>query len=150
MNTTVHPKTAAFPTDARLYLKGLRKVVQEPKRAGMGLQQSYTLLAVQAFLLNERYGKAKQMKRARRMQKRLKVYRRRGVSGYERKLVAGSAHQEAFSAWLPRIERILILQRHDQHKLYSVHAPKVECLAKDKADKPYECGGHVSVRRKSV
>jgi len=36
-------------------------------------------------------------------------------------------------------------QRHDKHKVYSVHAPEVECLAKGKAHKPYEFGVKVSV-----
>ncbi|HUK81710.1 MAG TPA: transposase [Verrucomicrobiae bacterium] len=36
-------------------------------------------------------------------------------------------------------------QPHDQHKLYSVHAPEVECLAKGKAHKRYEFGRKVSL-----
>jgi IS5 family transposase len=36
-------------------------------------------------------------------------------------------------------------QRHDKNKVYSVHEPEVECIAKGKAGKPYEFGNKVSV-----
>jgi len=74
VDTTVQPKAVAFPTDARLYLKGLRTLVREAQHAGVPLRQSYTRLATRAFVQHGRYAKAKQFKRARRMQKKLKVY----------------------------------------------------------------------------
>jgi len=42
--------------------------------------------------------------------------------------------------WLERAERIRTQQRKDKNKLYALHAPEVECLAKGKARKPYEFG----------
>jgi hypothetical protein len=42
--------------------------------------------------------------------------------------------------WLERAERIRTQQRNDKNKLYALHAPEVECLAKGKARKPYEFG----------
>jgi IS5 family transposase len=42
-------------------------------------------------------------------------------------------------------ERLLAQQRHDSQKLYSIHAPEVECIAKGKAHKRYEFGCKVSV-----
>ena len=36
-------------------------------------------------------------------------------------------------------------RREDSHKLYSIHAPEVECIAKGKAHKKYEFGVKVSV-----
>jgi IS5 family transposase len=41
--------------------------------------------------------------------------------------------------------RIYAQQRRDKHKVYSVHEPAVECIAKGKAGKPYEFGNTVSV-----
>lgn len=51
----------------------------------------------------------------------------------------------ALKSLLERGERILRQQRHDTQKLYSVHAPEVECIAKGKAHKPYEFGCKVVV-----
>ena len=145
VDTTVQPKAVAFPTDARLYLKGLRTLVREAKRAGLVLRQSYTRLAAQAFLQHGRYAKAKQMKRARRMQKKLKVYLGRVYRDVKRKLTTLPELQANFQNLLPRLDQLLSQQRQDKQKLYSVHAPEVECLAKGKAHKPYEFGVKVSV-----
>jgi IS5 family transposase len=46
---------------------------------------------------------------------------------------------------LHRAKRLLAQQRTDREKLYSVHAPEVECLAKGKVQKRYEFGCKVSV-----
>ena len=145
VDTTVQPKAVAFPTDARLYLKGLRTLVREAKREGLGLRQSYTRLARQTFLQHGRYAKAKQMKRARRMQKKLKVYLGRVFRDVQRKLLALPEQPSKLQALLSRIEQVLTQQRQDTGKLYSVHAPEVECLAKGKAHKPYEFGVKVSL-----
>lgn len=41
--------------------------------------------------------------------------------------------------------RILTQKRDDKNKIYSLHAPEVECLAKGKAHKKYEFGCKVSI-----
>ncbi len=41
--------------------------------------------------------------------------------------------------------RLLTQPRHDRNRLYSLHTPEVECIAKGKAHKKYEFGGKVSV-----
>ncbi len=83
------------------------------------------------------------MKQARRMQKMLKVNLRPVYRDVQRKLAASPAQQATFQDLLGRMERLLTQQRQDKNKLYSVHAPEVECLAK--AHKLYEFGLKVSV-----
>jgi IS5 family transposase len=109
------------------------------------LRQSYTRLALKAFVQHGRYAKAKQFKRARRMQRHLKVYLGRVYRDLHRKLAARPELVTNFQELLGRIERLLTQQRKDKGKLYSVHAPEVECLAKGKAHRPYEFGVKVSV-----
>ncbi len=41
--------------------------------------------------------------------------------------------------------RIINQKRNDKNKVYSVHAPEVECISKGKAHKRYEFGCKVSV-----
>lgn len=43
------------------------------------------------------------------------------------------------------MERLLKQQPKDSHKLYSLHAPEVECIGKGKVRQPYEFGVKVSV-----
>ncbi|MGF6608495.1 IS5 family transposase [Paraburkholderia sp. WSM4175] len=44
-----------------------------------------------------------------------------------------------------RTKRILAQKAKDKNKLYALHAPEVECLAKGKARTPYEFGVKVSI-----
>ena len=46
---------------------------------------------------------------------------------------------------IDRTKRILSQKPKDKNKLYALHAPEVECLAKGKARKPYEFGVKVSI-----
>jgi IS5 family transposase len=46
---------------------------------------------------------------------------------------------------LKRGRRIYEQKKDDQHKLYSLHAPEVECIAKGKAHKKYKFGCKVAL-----
>ena len=46
---------------------------------------------------------------------------------------------------LQTAHRIYAQQKHDKNKIYSVHEPDVQCIAKGKAGKQYEFGNKVSV-----
>ena len=53
--------------------------------------------------------------------------------------------RKALDDLLARGGRILAQQRKDKNKLYALHAPEVECIAKGKARTPYEFGVKVSI-----
>ena len=42
-------------------------------------------------------------------------------------------------------KRLLAQQKQDKHKLYSLHAPEVECISKGKTHKRYEFGVKASI-----
>lgn len=142
VDTTVQGKAVAFPTDARLYHKARRALVRAAQAASINLRQTYARLGKQALARQGRYAHAKQMKRAWRETKRLRQYLGRVIRDLRRKCPQPGP---AMGLLLERAERILRQQRHDTQKLYSVHAPEVECIAKGKAHKPYEFGCKVSV-----
>ncbi len=142
VDTTVQEKAVAFPTDARLYHKARRALVRAARAAGIDLRQTYVRLGQQALARQGRYAQARQMKRARRETKRLRQYLGRVIRDIRRKCPRPAP---ALKSLLERSERIFRQQRHDTGKLYSVHAPEVECIAKGKAHKPYEFGCKVAV-----
>ena len=142
VDTTVQEKAVAFPTDARLYHKARRALVHAAQAAGIPLRQTYVRLGRQALARQGRYAQARQMKRARRETKRLRQYLGRVIRDIRRKCPKPAP---ALKSLLERSERILRQQRHDSPKLYSVHAPEVECIAKGKTHKPYEFGCKVVV-----
>jgi transposase, IS5 family len=146
VDTTVQEKAIAFPTDGRLYHKGRVWLVRLAKQSGLELRQSYVRKGKQALFMQHRYAAARQMKRARRELKRSKIFLGRVYRDIQRQLPTQSAAvQDRFAEPLARVARLLAQQRQDKNKLYSLHAPEVECIAKGKAHKKYEFGIKVSL-----
>jgi len=144
IDTTVQEKAIAFPTDARLYYKMREKLVTEAEKRGIELRQNYRRLSRKALVKQGRYSHARQIKRARKETKKLKTYLGRVTRDIRRKLVETDA---GFEDLLYLSERLLAQKRDDKNKLYSVHAPEVECIAKGKIHKRYEFGCKVSCDR---
>ncbi len=150
VDTTVQEKAIAFPTDARLYHKARGALVRAAKRINIPLRQSYERVSKLALAKNGRYAHARQPARARREQRRLRTYLGRTIRDIERKLPEVQAAR--MNTLLAIAKRILTQQRHDKNKVYSMHAPETECIAKGKAHKKYEFGvkvGVVSTSRES-
>jgi IS5 family transposase len=142
VDTTVQEKAIAFPTDARLYHKARRILVRLAKRNGIELRQSFERLGKSALIMQGRYSHARQMKRARREQKKLRIYLGRVIRDIRRKC---SEPDEKLAIMLERAQRIVTQNRNDKNKLYSMQAPEVECIAKGKVHKKYEFGCKVSL-----
>src|SRR5690348_2128473 len=62
-----------------------------------------------------------------------------------RRIVGNEALREAFVRPLFLARRVEQERRQRGRKVYSLHAPEVECIAKGKAHRPYEFGVKVSV-----
>ena len=142
VDTTVQEKFIRFPTDARLYDRMRERLVAAAQQRGLQLRQSYTRVGHWTLTRQQRYASAQQFGRARRMTKRLHTLLGRVVRDIERK---STKRDPALTELLQRARRLLAQQRTDSEKLYSVHAPEVECLAKGKAQKRYEFGCKVSL-----
>lgn len=146
VDTTVQEKAIAFPTDARLYHKARCVLVREARRAGIDLRQSYRRVGKRALQKQGRYAHAQQLKRARKETRKLRTYLGRVIRDIQRKAAAsGIELDQQLSQYLERATRIYRQQRADKHKLYSMQAPEVECIAKGKEHKKYEFGCKVSV-----
>lgn len=142
VDTTVQEKAIAFPTDARLYHKARRALVGLSRQVGLKLRQSYTRLSKKALFGQSRYAAAQQMQRARKQTRKLRTYLGRVLRNVERMI--GPLNEK--QAEMLRISRRIFEQRrNDKQKLYSVHAPEVECISKGKAHKRYEFGCKVEV-----
>ena len=142
VDTTVQEKAIAFPTDARLYHKMREALVRAANARGIGLRQSYRRLSKQALAKQGRYAHAKQLKRSRKMTRKLKTYLGCVYRDIERK---APDPDDELKALLLLAHRLLLQKQKDKNKLYSVHAPEVECISKGKAHKRYEFGCKVSM-----
>ena len=142
VDTTVQEKAIAYPTDSRLHHKARVLLVKAAKDRRIPLRQSYLRLGKCALIMNSRYAHARQMKRAKKEQKKLKNYLGRVYRNILRNCPQPDEH---LAELLAHAKRILSQQRYDKNKLYSLPAPKVECIGKGKAHKKYEFGCKVSV-----
>jgi IS5 family transposase len=129
VDTTVQEKAIAFPTDSRLYNRSRERLVKLAAVWGIRLRQSYSRLGRQALLKAGRYFHARQTRRARREVKRLKTYLGRVYRDIVRKIEGQQAFGPVFLPELALAERLLTQQKQDKNKLYSLHAPEVECIS---------------------
>ena len=146
VDTTVQEKAIAFATDSRLYNRARERLVRLAKAHQIPLRQSYVRVGPRLLFKNNRYGYARQMRRQRRTAAKLKTVLGRVYRDIGRRLAdQPKAVRAAFAEPMAMTQRLLDQQRHDQNKLYALHAPEVECIAKGKAHKRYEFGVKVSI-----
>jgi transposase, IS5 family len=155
VDTTVQPKAVAYPTDARLMQRARERLVRLAKKHGLVLRQSYARVGKFTLIQQQRYAHAKQFNRAKRALRKLKTYLGRVIRDIGRKVKGNADLEAAFASQLMLARRV-----HAQNKnlrrikgapegadlrVFSLHAPEVECIGKGKPHKPYEFGVKVSV-----
>jgi IS5 family transposase len=146
VDSTVQPKAVTHPTDAKLMLRAIEKLGGQAKAEGLRLRQSYVRLAKRAAQMAQRYAHAKQFKRANRELRFLRTRLGRLIRDITRKIANEASLKEVFAEPLSKALRIRWQNQHQRGpKLYSWHAPEVECIGKGKAHKPYEFGVKVSI-----
>jgi IS5 family transposase len=146
VDTTVQPKAITFPTDAKLLHAAIRGLNRLARKQGVRLRQSYLRIAKRAAMMAGRYAHAKQFNRHRRQLRILRTRLGRIIRDIHRKII-GQADLEAVFEWpLARASQIRSQQQRQRGwKLYSFHAPEVECIGKGKASAPYEFGVKASI-----
>ena len=146
VDTTVQPKNVTFPTDAKLLHAAVKGLNRLARQYGVRLRQSYLRVAKRAAMMAGRYAHAKQFKRHRQQLRILRTRLGRLIRDVRRK-IAGQADLEAAFEWpLTKASQVRSQQQRQRGwKLYSFHAPEVECIGKGKASAPYEFGVKVSI-----
>src|SRR6266436_337872 len=146
VDTTVQEKAIAHPTDARLTHRAIEKLVALAQRKGVDLRQSYLRVAKRAAIMVGRYTHAHQFKRARRELKFLRTRLGRIIRDIRRKIEGDPALEDRFGPLLDLAHRVRHQEQRERGpKVYSLHAPEVECIGKGKARAPYEFGCKVSI-----
>jgi len=145
VDTTVQPKNVTFPTDAKLLHAAIKGLNRLARHHGVRLRQSYIRVAQRAAMMAGRYAHAKQFNRHRRQLRLLRIRLGRLIRDIRRK-IAGRPIEAAFEAALARAVQIRSQQQRQRGwKLYSFHAPEVECIGKGNARTPWEFGVKVSI-----
>ena len=142
-DTTVQENNTTFPTDAKLCKKVIDHCNRIAKKENLPQRQTYVRVSKQ--LVRDTYnGKhPKRYKKAKKARKKLKTIAGRLVRELERNLSDNQA--ELYGQQLDIFKRIIAQKRKDKNKIYSIHKPFTNCIAKGKAHKPYEFGNKVGL-----
>ena len=146
VDTTVQSKAVAFPTDARLMHRARDRLVRLAKKAAVPLRQSYERVGKRALIAHQRYAHAKQFKRANRALRTIRTYLGRVCRDLVRKTSDDDPLRAIFAQPLSLAFAVREQRQHQRgRKIYSLHAPEVECIGKGKAHRPYEFGVKISL-----
>jgi IS5 family transposase len=146
VDTTVQPKAITFPTDAKLLHAAIKGLNRLANKCGVRLRQSYLRIAKHSAMMASRYAHAKQFKRHHRQLRLLRTRLGRLIRDIRRKIADQAELEAAFERPLAYAEQIRSQQQRQRGwKLYSFHAPEVECIGKGKAGAPYEFGVKASI-----
>jgi IS5 family transposase len=142
VDTTVQTKAVRYPTDARLYHRMRVRLVKAARGANLNIKQSYEHVGRRLLMQSSRYAHARQMRRAQACTRTLRTQLGRVLREIELQVEQPT---DELQKLLATAHRIHAQQLNDKNKIYSVHEPEVECIAKGRADKKYEFGNKVSV-----
>ncbi len=146
VDTTVQEKAVAFPTDAKLMHRARERLVRLAKKHGVALRQSYERISKHALIAHQRYAHAKPFKRAGKALRKIRTFLGRVERDIARRIKSSEALRDVFRRPLYLAERVREQRQKSRgRKVYSLHAPEVECIGKGKAHRPYEFGVKVSV-----
>jgi transposase, IS5 family len=147
VDTSVQPKAVTHPTDSKLLHRGVEILARLARRHGVALRQSYLRVAKRAKREAAKLICSGRPRQAERRVRRLRTWLGRLRRDIGRKIAGDAAVQAVFAGPLALVSRLLRQRREDRgsDKLYSLHAPEVECIGKGKARARFEFGVKVSV-----
>ncbi len=113
---------------------------------GLSIEQSYRHVGKRLLMQSSRYAHARWMKCARASTRQLRTQLRRVLREIERQVDPAStkAVSDKLVQLLETAHRVHA-QRQGKNKIYSMHEPEAQCIAKGKAGRPYEFGNKVGV-----
>lgn len=145
LDTTVQTKAVAHPTDSHLLMRGIELLNRLAKKHGLALRQSFVRVGRRAKRDVSRLIHGRGHRQAMRWVRKMRTWLGRLDRDIGRKIAGKEALKAAFAVARERVARILTQKAGDTDKLYALHAPEVECIAKGKARTRYEFGVKTSI-----
>ena len=113
VDTTVQEKNIAFPINSKLLNKARENLVKLSKEHGIKLRQNYNRVGPQYVLMASRYAHAKQFKRMKKMNNKLKSRLGRVKRNIERQLPNYSVDiQSLFEVALKQAQKLIEQEQH--------------------------------------
>lgn len=131
--------------DSHLLMGGIEWLNRLARKHGLKLRQSFLRVGRQARRDVSRLIHGRGHKQAMRWVRRLRTWLGRLDRDIGRKIAGNEALEAAFALARERVAKILTQKPDSTDKLYALHAPEVECIAKGKARTRYEFGVKTSI-----
>lgn len=144
-DTTVQEKNVTYPTDSKLWHRAREVLVRWAQAYGVKLRQSYARKSQEAYWQAGRTRRARKTFLAKKEEKKLRNYLGRVLRDIQHKMSKEMRENKKFIDTLEVCKKVVEQTRFSKDKVYSIHAPEVECIAKGKSHKRYEFGCKVSV-----
>ena len=142
VDTTVQEKNITFPTDRKMYEKTIEYCKRIAKAENIKLKRTYTF-EIRKLKAQLRF--AKKPKNYRKLIRTQKKLHRIAFKIYNDLVEQmNPIPKQTYYDTLNILYKVLIQQREDSNKVYSIHEPETLCIAKGKEHKPYEFGNKSS------
>jgi IS5 family transposase len=142
-DTTVQENNTTFPTDAKLCKKIIDNCNKIAEQESIAQRQRYTHESKQLVRATHNSKHPKRAKKAKKAGKKLKTIAGRLVRELERNL--NDTQIADYQNKLDMYTKVIEQKKADKSKIYSLHKPFTQCIAKGKAHKPYEFGNKVGL-----
>lgn len=138
VDTTLQQKNITFPTDAKLHRKIIKKQ-RYCQRGNIEVRQSYTRVLKKHGFYQRFRNHSKNKEKGKKADKKIKTISGRVVMELERRIAEGSPHHNTLTLF----KKVLLQNRSDSKKIYSLHEHDVSCISKGKEHKRYVFGNKV-------
>jgi len=143
IDTTVQEKNITYPTDGKLAIKIIHRLIKIGDEHSIQRRRSYTkeVKALRISLRNFRHPRRRAI--AKKSMKRLRTIAGILIREVEREL--SSSVLQKYEADFALYRRVLSQKPKDKNKIYSLHEPQVYCIGKGKDHVQYEYGAKASI-----
>lgn len=145
VDTTVQEKNITFPTDVKLTRKVIARCLKTARNENITLRRTYTRELKKLNLQTRFMNHPKRKREGLKAKKRLQTIGKALVNDLARKM--NSEQLKIYQNDLRLYFRVLTQKQKDPNKIYSLHEPDVQCIAKGKEHKQYEFGNKSSIAK---
>jgi IS5 family transposase len=142
-DTAVQGNFTTFPTEAKMCGKVNDKCNETAEKEEISQRCKYKKESKELLRQRNSSNHPKRAKAARKAKKRLKTIANTQLRELERRMSEGQ--KAKYKERLELYKRAVNRQKSDKNKVYNLHKPFTECIAKGKAHKQYEFGNKVGL-----
>ncbi|MDR2457098.1 MAG: IS5 family transposase [Clostridiales Family XIII bacterium] len=144
IDSTVQEKNISYPTDSKLILKVIGTIKRIGSFLKMVFSRSYKI-EIKNLKNQINFGRdSKDNSAKKKAINRLREIANNLLKSFKEQLPSWSLKLYPIKRALMIWDRAINQGKKDKNKIYSVHEPQVQCIAKGKADKKFEFGSKVS------